>query len=123
MDDNDNAPVFSPASYSFYVSYYATVGTVIGNINANDADAGEYGVITYTLNQTSLSAQYFAISDNGDISVMITPYGSALGYDTSVTITTTASDKGARTDTAPVVIFILGKLFYGIFLSKTKVML
>ncbi|XP_045187476.2 cadherin-23-like [Mercenaria mercenaria] len=105
-DENDNSPIFSPATYSFYISYYAVVGTSVGTITATDADTGAYGVITYTLDQSSLSAEHFAVSNTGEITVLQTPRGSALGYATSVTLTATASDVGAQSDTATVVIVI-----------------
>ncbi|XP_045159272.2 cadherin-23-like [Mercenaria mercenaria] len=105
-DDNDNSPIFSPATYSFHISYYAVVGTSVGTITATDADIGAYGVITYTLDQSSLSAEQFAVSNTGEITVLQTPQGSAVGYATSVTLTATASDVGAQSDTATVVIVI-----------------
>ncbi|XP_060585336.1 cadherin-23-like [Ruditapes philippinarum] len=107
-DANDNPPVFSPTTYSFHVSYYASTGTSVGTVTATDADTGPYGVITYTLDQSSLSLEYFGISNTGEITVLLTPQGSDLAFGTSVTVTATASDIGARTDTASVVLIISG---------------
>ncbi|KAL4229500.1 hypothetical protein ACF0H5_012540 [Mactra antiquata] len=99
---NDNTPVFSPASYVFYVSYFADVGTSIGTVTATDADGGGDGVLTYSLNQTSLSNQYFDISNTGAITLRTSLNGSPLGHSVTVTITSTATDPGALSDTATI---------------------
>ncbi|XP_052762071.1 cadherin EGF LAG seven-pass G-type receptor 2-like [Mya arenaria] len=107
-DVNDNVPIFSPLSYTYYISYYASAGTSVGTVTATDNDAGAYGVITYTLDQSSLSEEYFAIDSSGMITTKIQPSSGSLGYGTSVTITAMASDVGGNEDTATVVIIVSG---------------
>lgn len=94
------------------MSYYANAGTSIGTITATDADVGSYGVLTYSIDQSHLGAEYFAISSSGEISVKTTPQGSALSYASSATVVATASDVGALTDTAEITIIISGTSFY-----------
>ncbi|XP_060568295.1 cadherin-23-like [Ruditapes philippinarum] len=103
-DRNDNTPVFSPASYSFYVSYYASVGTVVGTVTASDNDTGTFGTLTYILTQTSLLDDYFAIDNNGQITVLKSPV--PLNFSTTVYITATATDGGGLSDTSSISITI-----------------
>ncbi|WAR14433.1 FAT4-like protein [Mya arenaria] len=98
-DANDNVPTFSPTSYSFYVSYYADAGTTLGYVTATDGDAGPNGVITFTLNQTSLGDEFFAIDSSGAITLKGSPSSMSLGYGTSVTVTSLASDVETTTTT------------------------
>lgn len=105
-DTNDNTPVFSPASYTFFISYYTSVGTIIGTITATDGDAGSFGTLTYTLDQSSLLDEYFDIDNNGQIGVKKTPNGNAIGYATPVTVTANAYDGGGLSDSAIVTIVI-----------------
>lgn len=107
-NDNDNVPVFSPVSYSFYVNYYAIAGTSVGVVTATDLDISPFGTLTYTLDQSSLSVEHFAINNKGEITVKTSPNGAAVGYATSVTLTAIASDIGGKSDTATVLIFISG---------------
>lgn len=102
---NDNAPEFSTSSYIFYVSYYAQAGTYVGKVTATDADVGHYGIVSYSLDQS----EYFAINSFGEITVKATPCGSVMGYSKTVTLTSTASDVGGKSDTATVRIVVLGK--------------
>ncbi|XP_060559152.1 protocadherin-like protein [Ruditapes philippinarum] len=103
-DRNENTPVFSPASYSFYVSYYASVGTVVGSVTASDNDNGTFGTLTYSLDQASLLDEYFSIDNNGQITVLKSP--TPLNFLTTVSVSATATDGGALSDTAPVSITI-----------------
>lgn len=107
-DANDNIPIFSPKSYSFHISYYAAVSTLIGIVTAKDDDAGSYGVLTFSLDQSSLPTDFFAISNTGEITLKKSLRDSALSYGTSVTLTATASDIGGESDTASVIIVISG---------------
>lgn len=101
--------MFSPISYTFYVNYYATAGTTVGKVTASDDDIGIYGVLTYALDQTSLSVEHFAIDEYGEITVQVTPPGSIMGYATSVALTASAFDAGALSDTATVLIIVSGR--------------
>lgn len=44
---NDNDPTFFRSSYSFYVTSDSTVGLVIADIPATDADLGTFGIPYY----------------------------------------------------------------------------
>lgn len=103
--------MFSPTQYSFFVNYYASAGTLVGTVTATDADTGLYGVLTYTLDQSSLPSEHFAVDNNGHISLQISPQasGSSLNYSSSVTISVLASDGGGESDTAEVIIVVSGK--------------
>ncbi|XP_053376790.1 protocadherin Fat 4-like [Mercenaria mercenaria] len=103
-DSNDNTPVFFPASYSFFISYYSSVGTDVGTVTATDGDTGTFGTLSYTLDQASLLDEYFAVDTNGQITVLKSP--SPLGYSTTVTINATATDGGGLSAIASVTIGI-----------------
>ncbi|XP_053376788.1 cadherin-23-like [Mercenaria mercenaria] len=103
-DSNDNTPVFSPASYSFFISYYSSAGTAVGTVTATDGDTGNFGTISYTLDQTSLLDEYFTVDSSGQITVLKSP--SPLGYSTTVTLNVTAADSGGLSDIASVTIGI-----------------
>lgn len=45
-DINDNVPVFSSEPYTWFTSYGAAVGTILGSVTVSDADAGTFGDIT-----------------------------------------------------------------------------
>lgn len=107
-DANDNIPLFSPTAYSFFINYYAPAGTVVGKVSATDGDSGTYGVLSYSLDQTSLSGAYFTIDNTGQISLTASPANTDLGFSSTITIKSTASDIGGLSDDANVVIVISG---------------
>ncbi|XP_059918564.1 protocadherin gamma-A5-like [Gadus macrocephalus] len=47
LDANDNAPVFNQSVYRATLTENAPIGTYITTVNASDADAGPYGMVTY----------------------------------------------------------------------------
>ena len=49
LDENDNSPVLDAKSLTFKVSEDAEIGEVIAKIHATDADEGEYGKVTYAI--------------------------------------------------------------------------
>lgn len=49
-DVNDNVPAFSKSFYTFYISPSESVNTVIGTLQATDADAGNFGKIAIFIN-------------------------------------------------------------------------
>ncbi|KAJ8321600.1 hypothetical protein KUTeg_000071 [Tegillarca granosa] len=61
-DVNDNTPAFSQSFYTFYISPTESVNTVIGTLPATDADAGNYGTLSYAINQTVLYSEYFGMT-------------------------------------------------------------
>ncbi|XP_018019328.1 protocadherin-like wing polarity protein stan [Hyalella azteca] len=68
VDVNDNAPVFSAASYRATVSEDKPVGTSIAQIKASDADASHNGNIRYT----------FEGGDDGDSTFALDPTSGVL---------------------------------------------
>ncbi|KAL3856367.1 hypothetical protein ACJMK2_011135 [Sinanodonta woodiana] len=103
-DINDNKPVFIPSVYSFFVSYYAGTATVIGTVNASDADIGTYGTVTLTLNQTSLGVAYFGITSLGSLYTQRSV--SPLGSGSTNIIQVLATDGGGIVTTAFVTIVV-----------------
>lgn len=53
LDENDNNPVFDSSAFEYRVREDVEPGTTIADIVARDADAGEYGKITYLLDRMS----------------------------------------------------------------------
>lgn len=49
LDVNDNNPIFEKSSYKFYVNENTPIGTLIGIVNASDADEGVNAQIRYSL--------------------------------------------------------------------------
>uniref|UniRef100_A0A1I8HLV4 CELR3 protein n=1 Tax=Macrostomum lignano TaxID=282301 RepID=A0A1I8HLV4_9PLAT len=48
-DINDNAPVFTKASFDFFIDFFSPVSQTLGDVTATDADAGFNAQITYFL--------------------------------------------------------------------------
>ncbi|KAK3591629.1 hypothetical protein CHS0354_013813 [Potamilus streckersoni] len=66
---NDNTPTFLSTSYTFTVYNNIGIGTSVGNVFAFDGDIGTNGQFTYSLDQTTLAANYFQISQTGYITL------------------------------------------------------
>lgn len=49
MDTNDNNPTFSNSTFDFHLTENTAVGSVIGALKADDADAGSNARLTYSL--------------------------------------------------------------------------
>ncbi|KAG7268019.1 hypothetical protein CRUP_021200 [Coryphaenoides rupestris] len=49
LDQNDNPPVFNPASYTVRLPENSPTGVVVTQLSASDADAGSNGWLTYRL--------------------------------------------------------------------------
>ena len=49
LDQNDNSPVFSKSSFSFFFPENTRKGTPVVTLNASDSDSGSYGHVTYLL--------------------------------------------------------------------------
>lgn len=74
MDENDNSPIFGPESMkqggqNISVREDTKPGTVISTIFAHDADEGEYGKVTYFLDQRSALDKFHINPETGDLSV------------------------------------------------------
>lgn len=105
---NDNTPIFAESSYFWFVSYGASISTSLGTVTATDGDTGTFGVITYSLDQSSLSpaGTYFSISDTGKVYVSssLTP----LTEGATVVIKAIATDSGSLSGTADISIVLVG---------------
>lgn len=53
LDSNDNAPVFNISSTEIFVSENQPIGTLVYNVQASDADAGENGYFSYAIANTN----------------------------------------------------------------------
>ncbi|XP_041360351.1 cadherin-related tumor suppressor-like [Gigantopelta aegis] len=51
LDDNDNSPKFSNASYHFFVKENMPADTFVGIVKASDADAGRNAELTYSVDE------------------------------------------------------------------------
>ncbi|NXD74408.1 PCDB4 protein, partial [Eolophus roseicapillus] len=74
-DVNDNAPVFSQASYTMYVSENNVPTVLVGTVSAVDADMGHNAKVTYSLVPTNPTEQHpcsciSVNSENGDVFVL-----------------------------------------------------
>ena len=66
IDVNDNPPVFSTNQlYEFRVTEDAPIGTTVGNIEATDADSGDFGSIVFSI-QAGDEDNHFRIVQNGN---------------------------------------------------------
>ncbi|XP_078334887.1 protocadherin Fat 4-like [Crassostrea virginica] len=103
-DVNDNTPSFGQPSYTFYAQPNVAVGNVLGSVVATDADVGEFGTVSYTLDQVSLGNEYFGVQSNGDLYVKtgLTSFSSGQ----TLSLTATVTDSGGLTDAATVTIVI-----------------
>ncbi|KAK3098569.1 hypothetical protein FSP39_020759 [Pinctada imbricata] len=67
LNVNDNTPTFTFSTYTFYCDSNDGVGTTIGTAAASDADIGTNGDISYSLDQSSLPAEYYGVQQTGEI--------------------------------------------------------
>ncbi|XP_058116398.1 cadherin-87A [Anopheles ziemanni] len=109
VNTNDNDPVFEQPEYSMQVRENSPVGTLVGVVRANDADAGQYGQLTYAI--VGDHSGNFAIDpDTGAITVH---NASALDREVEqeASLTAIATDRAPeatrRSTTVPVQIAIL----------------
>ncbi|KAK3581875.1 hypothetical protein CHS0354_000290 [Potamilus streckersoni] len=102
---NDNTPIFVPSSYTFFASYDATISTSIGIVTATDGDLGTYGIVSYSLDQSSLPSAYFGI-DGTTGKLYISSSVSPIGIGNSVSFKAIATDGGGLTSTATVTVKI-----------------
>ncbi|CAK1577864.1 unnamed protein product [Parnassius mnemosyne] len=70
LDGNDNAPVFSQASYGARVREDAAVGTRVLQVIADDADAGANGRVTYAIARGDRDGHFAVDADTGYVSVV-----------------------------------------------------
>ena len=67
LDENDNSPVFMKHDSNISVSEDTPVGHIISKITATDKDEGEYGRVTYFLDNHSGSSKFQIDPDTGTI--------------------------------------------------------
>ncbi|CAC5396999.1 unnamed protein product [Mytilus coruscus] len=68
-NDNDNAPVFTYSTYTFYIPVTSSVGSFVGQVQAIDNDIGSYGNIFYHIALTDFNYGLFHVDENGSIFV------------------------------------------------------
>ncbi len=105
LDANDNAPVFSQSVYTALVAENASMGSLVLQVSATDADQGTNKQVSYSFSESSDSIlDTFNIDlTNGDITV-IGPldFEKSKKYELNVV----ATDIGGLTDTAKVMVEI-----------------
>ncbi|XP_049865459.1 fat-like cadherin-related tumor suppressor homolog [Pectinophora gossypiella] len=69
-DSNDNAPVFTQASYGARVREDAAAGTRMLQVIADDADAGVNGRVTYSIARGDPDTRFAIDADTGYVSVV-----------------------------------------------------
>jgi hypothetical protein len=69
MDVNDNGPLFEMPEYFIQVEENTTVGTVLFNANAMDADSGVNSILTYSFVNESNDYVFCVNSQSGDVYV------------------------------------------------------
>ncbi|XP_049786609.1 cadherin-23-like [Schistocerca cancellata] len=69
LDENDNNPYFVGDVTSISVREDAPIGTEIAIIQAKDADAGDFGKVTYLLDRMSSKGKFQIHPDNGILNV------------------------------------------------------
>ncbi len=102
-DRNDNAPVFSKASYSVHVSEDVPVGHTVVQVQATDKDTGENARITYQLRNDTRALLHI-----NDLTGVVTTAG-VLDREvlTDYSVEIVASDgTTARSQTAKVILYI-----------------
>lgn len=109
-NSNDNTPSFVPDQYTFFVSYYASTGDVVGSVSCTDGDAGTFGQLSFSIDQTSIGVAQLAVDTSGQITISVAPGSGSSGvnYTESHVITVTATDGGGLSDVATVTVVIGG---------------
>ncbi|XP_066439955.1 neural-cadherin-like [Eleutherodactylus coqui] len=120
QDANDNPPIFSPSLMKvdpFYENI--TIGTIITNVNATDADSGKNGHVIYSIAPDSDVLGEFFVDQTGSIMVSKSLDREALPTYTLIIL---AADEGspAQTGTMTVLLNLLdvndnGPIFDGIY--------
>ncbi|BES92052.1 Cadherin domain [Nesidiocoris tenuis] len=69
LDENDNNPYFLSDISNISIYENTTIGTEIARIEADDADAGDYGKITYLLDRRSSQGKFQINPETGVLNV------------------------------------------------------
>ncbi|XP_021205801.2 protein dachsous isoform X1 [Bombyx mori] len=95
LDVNDNPPVFAESVYSATIPENATVGTAVLKVSATDSDAGDNGLIEYSINrrQSDKENNFKIDPETGEITV-----NKALDFETKDLheLVVVARDKGLQ---------------------------
>lgn len=103
LDANDNAPVFRQQTYRFTAPENLTIDSLVGIVNASDADSAEFGHVQYVLK--GFGADNFYINpETGGIYLL-----RALDYEKQSTysLTVVAVDGGGRESNANLYVDVL----------------
>ncbi|XP_067672072.1 protein dachsous-like [Haliotis asinina] len=90
-DINDNSPVFTSNSYDFVMTWPPSNGMYVGKVTAYDKDSGEFGRVSYTIQNPDNS--FLSIDQDGAINVKDASVG-ALQKDRNYTFLVLARDHG-----------------------------
>ncbi|KAG1683801.1 Cadherin-23 [Nymphon striatum] len=109
LDANDNGPKFEKDQYVVKVSEFAKAGTNIFELNAEDADSGDFGQLTYSLK--GFGSEKFTVEKDAGI-IRLGPCQSELScidYEMKsvYSLTYSAKDGGGRVATVNLIIEIL----------------
>ncbi|EGD75586.1 NOTCH2 protein [Salpingoeca rosetta] len=108
-DVNDNAPEFSPPSYTFTIREDASEGVVVGSVNAFDLDSGANAALHFSTDSPAFAVASPSSSGVTTVDVVVTAYGAVTLdglQEPTITLTVTARDGGspALSSTATVTI-------------------
>ncbi|XP_021355490.1 cadherin-23-like isoform X2 [Mizuhopecten yessoensis] len=101
---NDNTPTFNPSVYTWYTDSTSTIGTSVGTVTATDGDIGDFGTISYSLDN-SADAAYLGVTNQGVVYVKSSIESLGTGGSTLAFIVT-ATDTGSLAGNAAVQIII-----------------
>ena len=99
VDENDNSPTWSAGSFEFDISADVKAGVVVGSVEATDIDAGNNGLVTYSLN----SSDFVINATSGDI---VTAHDISVNDPKQIQVQITAKDQAGRSSTAQLFISI-----------------
>ena len=92
QDENDNPPVFTQAVYEITLRENLPRGTVIGSVEAMDADIGNNGQVAYNISDQQL----VAINNvTGEIFLLVSPDFETLNMQ-SIQVTECLSSPGLK---------------------------
>lgn len=103
QDENDNDPFFPLPSYVEFIAENAPVGSSVFKADAYDADAGKYGVLSYSIDDGD-GRDKFRI--NGETGAITTKVVFDYEKENRYTLWVSASDVGGKKATVPVQIFV-----------------
>ncbi|BFF92829.1 cadherin-23 [Drosophila madeirensis] len=69
LDENDNNPYFIGGSKNYTISEQAVPGTRVATLQAADADAGDFGKITFLMDRISSQGKFTIDADTGVLTV------------------------------------------------------